>query len=163
MNESIEKIQSGREKLKNLEAEGKYVFHGSENSNIDLFEPRQAYNYKTGTKEPDGEPAVFASSEADYAIVMSLINKKNCPNGFHSSLGTSLNEKGEEYLCIRISKKAIEQLDENSIGYVYFFDKNNFVQSGKRKVEYKSMSEVPSIDVVAVTKADLPPNIEIIE
>jgi hypothetical protein len=45
MNESIEKITSGREILKNLEAEGKYVFHGSENPHIDVMEPRQAlYN-----------------------------------------------------------------------------------------------------------------------
>lgn len=163
MNESIEQIHSGRERLKNLEARDTYVFHGSEEADLGSLEPRQAYNYKKGTQEPDGEPAVFASPDADYSIVMSLINKKNCPKGFHASIGTLLNEKGEEHLCVRVSKKAIEQLDENSRGYVYVFNKVDFTQIENRKREYKSTTHVTPTEMVLVTKADLPTNIEITE
>ena len=39
-------IESGRNILKSLEAEGKYVFHGSGNADLKALEPRQAYNYE---------------------------------------------------------------------------------------------------------------------
>lgn len=128
MNESIKAESSGREKLQSLEASGKYLFHGSEDPNIDSFEPRQAHNYRGGVQEPDGEPAVFASDKADYAILMALVNKKNCPKGYESSAGTVDDEKGNIVLQLKAKKSALEQLNDESFGYVYIFDKDAFVK-----------------------------------
>ncbi len=163
MNESIEAELSGREKLQNLEASGKYLFHGSEDPNIDSFEPRQAHNYRDGIQEPDGEPAVFASDKADYAILMALVNKKNCPKGYKSSAGTVNDKEGNIVLQLSAKKSALDQLTDESFGYVYIFDKDAFVKRPERRVKYKSIIPVSSTDKVRVTKADLPPYVEIFD
>lgn len=149
-------MKIGREYLKELELENKYLFHGSENENVDIFEPRQAYTYKDKIGEKDGDPAIFASDKVDYAILMALVNKKNCPKGFNSSAGT---ENGK--LKLRVAKYAYDQLDENSIGYVYVFDKKDFTQRDKDGVEYISSKPVSSIRKVEVRKKDLPEYTEI--
>lgn len=163
MSESIEQVLSGREKLKNLEAENKYVFHGSENPDINEMEPRQGYNHDDdGTKKEDGEPAVFASDRVDYAIFMSLINKKNCPKGYKSSVESIRNKDGEVQLKLKTTREAIDQLSEDSEGYVYVFDKSKF-QQREQKTEFISTVPISHIDKVRVTSGDLPPGIEIIE
>lgn len=163
MNESIENIASSRERLLKLEAEGIYVFHGSENADLDSLEPRQGYNHINGVQEPDGEPAVFASNRADYAILMALINKQNCPNEYNFSAGTVNNEKGEIVLQLQATKDTLEQLTEHSLGYVYVFDKNQFTPRENRRVEYVSKVPVTSINKIRVTKKDLPPHVEMLE
>jgi len=159
----MENIASGREQLQKLESEDKYVFHGSENPNLDYLEPRQGYNYKNGIQELDGEPAVFASNKADYAILMALINKYNCPNGYSSSAGTVDNEKGDIVLQLCARKDSIEQLTEESSGFVYIFDKNQFVPREDRRVEFVSKIPVSSLNKIKVTKKDLPPYVEVFE
>lgn len=160
MDESIEHMPSGREQLQNLETEDKYVFHGSENPELDSLEPHQAYNYIDNVQEPDGDPAVFASSKADYAIMMALINNKNCPNGYHASASSSQKETGETFLTLRASRDSVEQLNDKSFGYVYIFDKNLF-QNKDGGVEYISKVPVSSVNKIRVTKSDLPPYIEV--
>ena len=161
MTESIEELKSGREKLLELESEGKWVFHGSENPDLDHLEPRQGFNYRNGIQEPDGEPAVFTSNRADYAILMALINKHNCPKGYASSAGTVDNETGEIVLKLKARKDAVEQLTDDSCGYVYIFDKDLFVPREDRRVEFVSNVSVTSANKIKVTKKDLPPYIEI--
>jgi hypothetical protein len=162
MDEPIEHMASGREELQNLETEDKYVFHGSENSELDSLEPRQAYNYRNDVQEPDGDPAVFASSKADYSIMMALINKKNCPKGYRSSTSSTQKENGDISLTLRATKDSIEQLNDESFGYVYIFDKNLF-QKREGGVEYVSKVPVSSVNKVRVIKSDLPPYIEVFE
>ena len=163
MTESVEELKSGREKLLELEAEGKYLFHGSENPNLDHLEPRQGYNFRDGIQEPDGEPAVFTSNRADYAILMALVNKHNCPKGYASSAGTEDDEKGEIVLKLKATKESIEQLTEDSSGYVYIFDKNLFVPREDRRVEFVSKVPVTSVNKIEVFKWDLPPYVEVME
>lgn len=158
MNESREKL-SGRELLQDLEATHEYVFHGSDEVDLDYLEPRQAYNYSNGEKKPDGDPAVFASSKADYAIMMALINKNNCPKGFRSSASSKQKENGEIFLRLRATKSSADQLNSASFGYVYVFDKNLFRNRGGG-VEYVSSVGVSPIKKVKVIKTDLPPCIE---
>ncbi len=161
MEDSIEYVVSGRDQLQNLETENRYVFHGSENPDLDSLEPRQAYNYKNGVQEPDGDPAVFASSRADYAIMMALINKQNCPKGCRSSASSSENEKGEVLLRLRASKDSVEQLTDESVGYVYVLEKDLFQNRGG--AEYTNKVPVIPKGKVMVTKLDLPPYIEVFE
>ncbi|MEI6490835.1 MAG: hypothetical protein WCO16_03675 [bacterium] len=163
MTESVEKIKSGRELLQQLESGGQYVFHGSENPNLDSLEPRQGYNYRDGIQEPDGDPAVFASNKADYAILMALVNKHNCPKGYSSSAGTIDNEKGEIVLELKVRKDALEQLTDESSGYIYIFNKSDFLPRTDRRVEYVSKIPVTSVNKVLVKKSDLPPYVEVFE
>ncbi len=156
-------MQSGRNLLEELMEEHAYVFHGSENPDLKLFEPQQAYNYRSGTPEPDGDPAVFASSDPAYAILMALVNKKNCPHGFYSSAGAARGVDGSVTLRLKMNKKAYSQLDEKSEGFVYVFDKHKFQQRSDGGVEYRSFLPVVPLKIITVTKEDLPPTVEIIE
>ena len=156
-------MQSGLKLLEKLMEDHMYVFHGSENSNLSLFEPQQAYNYRNGTPEPDGDPAVFASSDPRYAILMALVNKKNCPNGFYSAAGAIRGADGRALLKLKMNKKAFTQLNEKSEGFVYVFDKNKFQQRSDEGFEYRSFLPVAPLKVITVIKEDLPPTIEIIE
>ena len=158
---TIEERKAGRGILLDLEAENRYVFHGSENPSIDMMEPRQAYNYKDDIQEPDGDPAVFASSKVDYAILMAIVNSTNCPQGYHSSAGTQVDEKGEVILKLWMDKQAYDQLTDSSEGYVYVFDRDLFVQRNERGVEYMSKAPVTSVRKVRVTKGDLPTYVEV--
>mgnify|MGYP003393248095 CR=1 FL=1 len=155
MNESIEKMKSGREILINMEAENKYVFHGSENSGIAIFEPRQAHTVENGEAVDDDKPAIHASPVADVAILMALINKQNCPDGFDS--GFSYDGK----VNLKVSRQGLDQLKDKTKGYVYVFSKDDFTQRGK--IQVISYDEVKPLQVVEVNKADLSEDIEIKE
>jgi len=143
-----------------LEASGKYVFHGSGSNDLKALQPRQAYNHRDGGKVPDGVPAVFASSMADYAIMMALINIENCPEGYNSSATTRKSAKGVRSLHLRASRNSVEQLTEESTGTVYVFGKKDF-QPREGEVEYISTSSVIPVEVVTVSKLDVPPDITI--
>lgn len=149
-------IQSGREKLKKLETEGKYVFHGSENQGISVLEPRQAYTVVEGKSIEDDKPAVHASPLSDIAIFMSLVNSKNCPKGFDSGF-----EYRNGKLVLYASRESLDQLNENSRGFVYVLPNNQFVQRGK--VQSIAYDKIEPFEVIEVTKDDLPKDIEIRE
>ncbi len=148
-------MSPAKEKLLELEATGKYVFHGSESS-IEVFEPRQAHNYIDGKNHPDGEPAIFASSIVEYAIFMAIINELNCPKGYHSSAGTSSG-----IMKYKATPDTLSQLAEIASGWVYVFDKNLFRQREEDGVEYVSYSNVTPIEKIQVFREDLPNSIEI--
>ena len=130
------------EKLKNLEKQSTYVFHGSENI-IEEFEPRQAYTFIDGEKIIDGRPAIFASSFLDYAIFMSVINDVNCPKGFRSGCLYHENK-----LKFKATKETVDQLDENSKGYVYVFNKSDFEKRNESEyICYKKIKPVEKFEV----------------
>lgn len=138
-----------RTRLRRLEDEDKWVFHGSPYK-VEIFEPRQAYQYpKDKEPEPDGDPAVFASPCADIAIFMSIINKENAPLGYDSVFGT--NEKGE--VTFKATEKTIAQL-HNVNGYVYVFDKTKF--SPLSTIQSISHMPVAPDEIVVVSEKDLP-------
>lgn len=144
-----------RTKLRELESESKWVFHGS-GSKIETLEPRQAHNYPKNSEEknPDDKPAVFASPFADIAIFMSIVNETNVSQGLRSGLSWD-SDKGLEF---RATKETMDQI-HNATGYVYVFDKSKFTpRSFGESLSYEAVS--PD-DVIMVTEKDLPKNIEI--
>ncbi len=149
----MEESKLGREILLNLEVENKYVFHGSETAGIDMFEPRQSYVFIDGKDEKDDEPAVHASQFSDIAILMALINKENCKQGFRCGF------RYEDRIILSVTQKSLEQLDESSIGYVYVFAKEDF----KPREISQSISYVPvkPIRMVVVKTSDLSTDLEI--
>ena len=142
----------GKQKLVSLEKEDKYVFHGS-GFLIKEFEPQQAYNYIKGRNIADGEPAVFASTFSDYTIFMALINEVNCPKGYHSS-----SNFRDGKLTFRASKETLEQLTGTSKGYVYVFNRNDFIK--RNESEWVSYKKVKPVLVTPVTRSDFIPVIE---
>ncbi len=138
-----------------MENTGKFVFHGSE-SEIDIFEPRQAHNFIDGIHHPDGEPAVFTSSVAEYAIFMAVINKTNCPKGYHSSAGSHSG-----VMKYSATEDTLSQLQNSASGWVYVFDRDLFEQRKEDGVEYVSFKMATPIEKLKVSKEDLPDNIEI--
>lgn len=115
---NIEKIGENKEKLLQLEKEGKYYFHGSPDV-IGILVPQQAYNHneETGKMEKDGEPAVFATPYADVAIFRALVNTKGVSGESTSSFGIN----GEQ-LYFSATKNLLESA-KDKIGRVYVLDK----------------------------------------
>ncbi|MCF7834281.1 MAG: hypothetical protein K9L98_01805 [Candidatus Pacebacteria bacterium] len=155
MNKTTNSQESkGRVRLKKLEKEGKWVFHGS-GLKINILEPHQAYNYpkSSGTKGvPDDKPAVFASVFADVAIFMAVVNKLNAPYNFRS--GFSVH--GDNTFEFRATKETMEQI-QNVKGYVYVFDKSKFKnRSTSELLSYKAV--IPD-EMIVVNEKDLPKNI----
>jgi hypothetical protein len=111
--------------LREMEKTGEYVFHGS-SSEVEVFEPRQAYNRIDEVDVPDGRPAIFASSKLNYALFMAIVNKKNCPKGFRSS------SNGREF---KATRETLEQLTSQAHGFVYVFNKTDFVERGNGEEE----------------------------
>lgn len=145
-----------RAKLRTLENEGAWVFHGS-GSKIEVLEPRQAYNYPTDSdkeKIPDGKPAVFASPSADIAIFMSILNKENAPKGARS--GFDMHDDGT--FEFRTTQATIDQI-HNAVGYVYVFNAKKFIPHTLG--ECISYETVTPDEVVVVSEKDLPRDIEI--
>lgn len=143
------KIESAeRLRLHQLENAGIWVFHGSEDK-IDELEPRQAYNTKDGKKVEDDEPAVHASPMVDIAIMMAIINIKNCPRGFNSGF-----EYRKGKLILHASKESLVQLENDSFGYVYVLPKKDFKPRGI--IQSISYAKSRPYEIIKVKKIDLP-------
>ena len=142
-----------------LEATGHYVFHGS-GAIADSLEPRQAHNYIDGIQHPDGDPAVFASSLADYAIFMGIINKKNCPEGYHSSAGTE-TKNGKMSLKFRAGDKTLAQLGDSATGFVFVFGRKLFAQRDRGGIEHAAYQPVKPVEIIKVSKGDMPSEIDV--
>lgn len=151
MSESLERVR-----LRELEAEEKWVFHGS-GSKLVVLEPRQAYTYPSNSGEgkiPDDKPAVFASPNADVAIFMAIVNQRNAPMGSRSGFTTDKNGEFE----FRATQSTMDQIHKAK-GYVYVFDRNKFTE--RSSGEALSHEVVNPAEVIEVTEKDLPKNIEI--
>ncbi len=122
----LELIRS-KERLRELEATGEYVFHGSPYI-VKTFEPRQAYTDIDGTPTPDGEPAVFASDEIETPIFRSIFHESSY-EGLEGSyeVGFSNSADGNHY--VHANEAAVEACKHNS-GYVYVFKRDDFVLRG---------------------------------
>lgn len=130
------------DRLRELESKGVYLFHGS-GSIVEEFEPKQAHTMINGQYTPDGEPAIFASPFLDYAIFVALINMNNCPRGFR--FGTSY-EDGE--LKFRATQETLDQVNESSRGYVYVFNRSDFVERNPDEwVSYRKLRPLERVEV----------------
>lgn len=149
---------SSLQRLRILEQEGRWVFHGS-SSKLEVLEPRQAYQYPHNSdigKIRDDRPAIFTSPVADIAIFMAIINKTNAPKGSRSGF----YPQSDGTVTFRATKETMEQI-KNARGYVYVFSKEKF--SPRSNIEYVSYGSIRPEEVLSVTEEDLPVQIEIQE
>lgn len=151
----LAEILEGKEKLIELQKEGKYVFHGSSFILKDL-EPRQALNYDNVQKKMvnDGEPAVAATSYVEIAIFRAIINNKLRVGGkYWSEFGVN---NGVPYFR---THPWVLKAAEVAEGYVYVLKKEDFWE--KSPMEWRCSSKVKPYKVFKVSFKDLPVNIEL--
>lgn len=142
------------ELLKSLESEEDYLFHGSENPDLKTLEPRQAYTVVNGIKENDDRPAVHASPFSDIAVIMSLMNEKNCPDGFDSGFSSN----GDK-LELWTTRESLNNLRDDVKGYVYVFSKDDFTK--RTTSQWIAYNSVSPIKIIEVMKSDLSKDIQI--
>lgn len=149
-------MTESKKRLLELEKIGEYFFHGSPNE-VEIFEPRQSHNDIKGNLVPDGEPAVSASPSVDYAVFMAIFNLENCPKGFTSRVNVSSDTEFAEtfQLSYLATKEALEQLNDDSTGWVYVFNKKDFPFK-KGPAEYRSLVHVEPLERLLVKREDLP-------
>jgi hypothetical protein len=143
-------------KLGELEASGKYVFHGSAKGDIASLEPRQ------GTHEgnPDGQPAVSATPYLEFAIFRAIVNKNNIP--FNHSNRFGFNQNKEKEIEFRIYPKAALEACKDKKGFVYVFDRKDFSpysrigKPSESHMEWRSYKPVKPIEIIPVSFDDFP-------
>lgn len=152
----FEQLGKNREKLLAMEAEGKYVFHGSLES-VEELEPRQAENSnkETGEQEKDGEPAVFATPHADTAIFRALVNGRDVDGESSSRFGM-----GDDGLHFSATQNLLDAA-RTKRGKVYVLDRKQFQKF--EGTQCRSFEKVMPIEVVEVDFNDLPPEIKLME
>ena len=146
----------GKEKLLALQAESRYVFHGSPVL-LEELTPRQPTitNMETGKQEGHGDPCVAATPLAEIAIFRAIVNPVNFPfRGYGSSFGVGPDGNPR----FSVTEKVLRNL-AGKIGYVYVFERQGFSQFSE--MEYRSAKAVKPIMAVAVSAEDLPENIEV--
>ncbi|HEU0051195.1 MAG TPA: hypothetical protein VFQ60_04025 [Patescibacteria group bacterium] len=142
-----------RAHLLDLEATGKYVFHGSDNPNIKALEPRQPQNFPEWDKaEDDGSPCIATARLADAAIFRALVREDR----------TGFGQDKNEALHLYASRTALKRVARS--GYVYVLDRKKFEprHGSPQDLEWRSEETVTPLEVVRVTKSDLPNSIEIV-
>lgn len=150
---------TGKALLKQLEATGRFLFHGT-GQPIERFEPRQATNYLDGAHVDDDAPGVHASPLADIAIFMGLIHRGNCPAGSYCRY-----EFADGEVHFEASQKTLDQLHHAQgreiRGYVYVFDKARF--KPRDEIESICYEPIEAEQCIQVGLADLPERIGLIK
>jgi len=138
--------------LEQLEETGKYVFHGSPHSDITHFELRQGNH----NGMPDGNPAVSATPYVEFAVFRAIINTTNISIPFSSRFGF---QDGKREFIVS-SQEVLDQI-QNKKGFVYVFDKKDFVPYSRdgiaysNNMEWRSYKTISPISVIEVTVDDL--------
>lgn len=146
-------MTKSKQKLIELEKEGKYLFHGSLVANLEELKPYQAYAVSIGEKEmvKDGEPGVAATPYLDIAIFRALITKGA------SSFSVSATNMKNAIIKLEANKEAIETAKCQK-GYVYVLDKSGFSPRSANNycMEWRSNLSVKPLWVFEVNYEDLP-------
>lgn len=138
-----------RQELRVLEESGLYVFHGT-HVDTEGLEPRQAIDTETG---PDDVPGVHASQVADMAIFVAVA-------GQLGNIRFGADEVGERLaIDYGISSTDAEKLNDETNGFVYVFDRKDFIQ--RRPAEWLSTKSVKPVRKIQVFRRDLPRDIKI--
>lgn len=113
--------------LQYLTLKGDFVFHGSNNVGIDIFEPRAQtlFNGKL-TK------AVFASSEANWSMFYAVLDRNKLIGGFRNGCFVYRDIKYHYYSLNKLT------LNNNpwTTGKIYIFPKSNFSPSDTGKIPF---------------------------
>lgn len=128
-----------------------FLFHGSNQSNIDILTPRIQENYRG-----DEIRAVFASSDAIWAMFFAIIDRERYRGSLRngSFLLSRPGKNSERYYFFSINKEMVGKSPWRS-GSVYILPRASFNQSGTGSVRFDEwFSEEP---VIPTAKIDISP------
>lgn len=131
--------------LRQLEAENRYIFHGTHTAGIEEFEPRQPQDWTSGKPLDHGMKSVVGTTSVEIPIFRALVNKD----------WTGWSSDGNSF---EASKIALQEA-EGGKGYVYVFDRNEFEQF---EGEWRAYKPVKPLRVIEVKAEDLPSGIQVI-
>jgi hypothetical protein len=134
--------------LQYVSLKGKYVFHGSNNRNIDKFEPREQTLYNSKLTK-----AVFASMDPIWAIFFAIFNRSSLIGSFRNGCIVGGNNKYHYYSLNESTMKNRPWTE----GIVYILPRNRFNKSSQGKVhfdEWISHEPVIPIGKLGVTLSD---------
>ncbi|MUK88901.1 hypothetical protein GMD78_10900 [Ornithinibacillus sp. L9] len=123
------------------------VVHGSNNPNINIFEPRDQtlFNGKKVT-------AVFAASDSIWSMFFAVINRSQYEGSLRNACLTADTKKGvKRYYYFSLNKDYHGKRWTN--GMIYLFDKDGFQQGGAKN-EWISEKEVKPIAKIPVEPSD---------
>ena len=153
-------MTKSKQKLLELEKEGKYLFHGSPVADLKELKPHQAYTVPKGEKDmvKDDEPSVVATPYLEIAIFRALTSKSR------SSFSVSATSVENVKIKFAASEETIKAA-KDKIGYVYVLNREGFIpRSGHTYcMEWRSLNSVKPLWVFKVGYEDLLKNIEIIK
>lgn len=157
--ESLEnKIEQGKEKLKELESKEIYVFHGSPELLKEL-EPRQSKNLDKdqGVMVEHGNPAISASPFVDIAIFRAIISDRIQAKGTKHHSAFSFGD-GYDKPRFKVAPPILQKA-KDAVGYVYVFNKADFTATGL--MEWRSEKKLLPLRTFEVHFQDLPEDINV--
>jgi len=117
-----------------------YIFHGSNNSNITVLEPRPTFD---PTSSENTDTAVFATDDIVWATIFGVW-------GGHTGWKTSSNGSGKVLATI----KAVEKRNvEKSTGCIYVLSKESFGEPNQGR-QFKSHAKVNPLTKITVNLQD---------
>lgn len=131
-------------------AAGGYLFHGSPDPNIEIFEPRQAVD-ENRADEFNNDNAVFASPTPASALIFSLIHfpEGTEPEIARRSWGVDMTPSGP----IARMPKVWEEIIKNNKGVLYVLPADTFTFS-RHNLQAKSHQVVTPFAKVPISFAD---------
>lgn len=106
---------------------GDFVFHGSNNAQIETFEPREQTLFNSKPTK-----AVFASSEPIWSMFYAVFDRSKLVGGFRN--GCLVNKK-KKYHYYSLNKSTMEK-DPWTSGKLYILPKEKFARSDHSKTHF---------------------------
>lgn len=118
------------ELLGSLEKEPKYLYHASQNKEVEEFEPK-----KRGVRDPSEGPVIFASQDKAYTSMFIV----KCDNAW-----TIKGQRDNDYFIAIADREKFEEADKG--GAIYTLNSKGFItepeQEGLRSKEWVSRKNV---------------------
>lgn len=142
-----------KEKLLALEAQNRYLFHGSPFFLQELI-PQKPVNFdrKTGKKIDDGDPCISATHRVEIAIFRALTHRSQLSGrGCGSSFG--MTPDGE--IRLELTKDALNLIRQlrQVVGYIYVLPRENF--SKHSQYEWRTYQRLRPLEVIEVSPEDI--------
>lgn len=135
--------------LKRLEAEGKYLFHGSARRDIDQLEPRPATD-KSGDLWKN-DTAVFAVTDPETAVSRAITPDRARLSGLEKWQIAMGDPENPAIPTLSVTANVAELIDH---GTVYILSRSGFVSHPENGKQWKSKDVTPPLGKIEVTPAD---------
>ena len=130
--------------LQYLSEGGHYLFHGSNNKEIDRFQPRKQTLYNNELVE-----AVFSAADPNWSVFYAVLNRSNVLGGFRNGC---IYAKGRRFHFYSLNASTISNQPWTS-GSIYILPKSSFRRASKGRFYFDEwISEQP---VTPIAKLDI--------